>query len=145
MITDGERSAVPTMKFFTFSARGLQTNPEDFLDAVCPVGKSSFAGMSLDYSVNVVVPILDINDVPAGGDNLGVDILIVAYVHAAITRDLVVDDYEVVEFPVPREGNGFKGYIFLDTGVSNHTPRGFVDNFESGLVICGTQVLCGHC
>jgi hypothetical protein len=51
MLTDGDRSAVPTMKVFNFSARGLHTRPADFLEAVGAVGRSSLAGMMLAQSL----------------------------------------------------------------------------------------------
>ena len=45
MLTEGDRSAVPTIKLRRFSARGLQTRPADFLDGVGAVGSLDFSGM----------------------------------------------------------------------------------------------------
>lgn len=103
-------------------------------------------GQRLYKTVNVVVAILNINDIPATGAHLGVDVLIVREIDRAIASDLVVvvHDGQIVQFPVSSQRNRFKTNTLLETGVAYHAPGVVVDNIISRAIIGRRQVLCRH-
>jgi hypothetical protein len=61
MFTDGVRSAIPTIRFCSFDAKGLQDNLADFPDGAGVVGNCSFDGIILVQSAVIYPSILNLN------------------------------------------------------------------------------------
>lgn len=109
-------------------------------------GGSLGAEQSGNEALDVVATVLDVDDVPAAGAHLGVDVLGVDEVDAAVAGDLVVvvDDDEVAQPPVAGELDGLHGHALLEAGVANHAPDGAADDVEAGPVVGGGEVLARH-
>ncbi|TKW51862.1 hypothetical protein CTA1_1112 [Colletotrichum tanaceti] len=112
-----------------------------------PVLPTTGAGVvhGADDGLDVPAAVLNVDDVPAAGRHLGVDILGVAEVDAAVAGDLVVvvHDDEVGQAPVAGELDGLHGHALLQAGVPDHAPGHVVDDGEAGPVVGGGEVLGG--